>query len=125
MHCLEIRPREVPRVIRLSLWTSLGQIFLDNCSFSTVCSKLTKPGQPNGPPWFNEPLVDHMARQPSLPPLTHPIEDLEGLPDLVLRFLVIELLGHDVEEGGEGDHPATVLVHLVDHVLTDGGAVLV
>ena len=50
-------------------------------------------------------------------PGTHPVKDLEGLPDLVLRVLLVDLHGHHGEELREVDGARAVLVHLVHHVL--------
>ena len=48
---------------------------------------------------------------------THPVKDLEGLPDLVLGVLLVDLHGHHGEELREVDGARAVLVHLVHHVL--------
>ena len=48
---------------------------------------------------------------------THPVKDLEGLPNLVLRVLLVDLHGHHGEKLREVDGARAVLVHLVHHVL--------
>merc|ERR1719234_2463830 len=50
-------------------------------------------------------------------PVPIPVKDFESLPDLILCLLIAQLLGHHIEEGGEGDHPTSVLIHFVDHIL--------
>ena len=49
--------------------------------------------------------------------MTYSIKDLEGLPDLVLGVLLVDLHGHHGEELREVDGARAVLVHLVHHVL--------
>ena len=51
--------------------------------------------------------------------LTYPVKDLEGLPDLVLGVLLVDLHGHHGQELGEVDRAGAVLVHLVHHVLCE------
>ena len=50
---------------------------------------------------------------------THPVKDLERLPDLVLGVLLVDLHRHHREELWKVDGARAVLVHLVNHVLRD------